>query len=96
MGVIGGLYYGLRKEWHPNMKIDIPNEYSKSWNIKNIIDASFVQNDPSENMENLPQFMHQTFKNPFVSISYPPFAQAYFYTLIEFPLIVGNKFSKSL
>ena len=80
MGVVGGLYYGLRKEWHPNMKIDIPDDHSKSWNIKNTIDASFVQIDPSEDIESLPQFMHQTFENPFVSISYPPFAQPYFYT----------------
>ena len=42
MGVVGGLYYGLRKEWHPEMKVD-ESDVAKQWHIKNIIDASFKQ-----------------------------------------------------
>ena len=57
IGVVGGLYYGLRKEYHPNMKVDVPDNLSKSWNIKNTIDASFVQINPSEYMNSLPKFM---------------------------------------
>ena len=41
LGVAGGLYYGLRKEYHPEMKHN-ETDHSKSWHIDKIIDASFV------------------------------------------------------
>ena len=67
VGVTGGLYYGLRKEYHPEMKVEETDD-SKSWHIKNIIDASFQQETKEES--SLPQFITQTFDNPFVTISY--------------------------
>ena len=74
MGVVGGLYYGLRKEWHPEMKVE-ETEDSKSWHIRKIIDASFKQKDETEPA--LPQFISQTFENPFITVSY--LDETYFY-----------------
>jgi len=76
LGVAGGLYYGLRKEYHPEMKHN-ETDHSKSWHIDKIIDSSFVQT--SDKLGALPQFIDQSFKNPFVTISYPPFPHAMFY-----------------
>mgnify|MGYP006111798073 CR=1 FL=1 len=67
LGVMGGLYYGLRKEYHPEMKHN-QTEQSKLWHIEDIIDSAFVQTNTT--LSALPQFIDQTFKNPFVSISY--------------------------
>ena len=44
LGVAGGLYYGLRKEYHPEMTHE-ETSISKSWHIENIIDSSFVQSN---------------------------------------------------
>ena len=52
LGVVGGLYYGLRKEYHPGMKTNITNT-TKSWFIKDIIESSFVN---YENDIDLPDF----------------------------------------
>ena len=51
-GVIGGLYYGLRKEYHKEM-ITTQTNTSKEWHVKNIIDASFVRN-PRDKLEKVP------------------------------------------
>ena len=40
MGVAGGLYYGLRKEYKPLMKIHV-TDTTKSWKVGKIISASF-------------------------------------------------------
>ena len=42
-GVAGGIYFGLRKEFHPEMVTNQTNT-TKEWHIKNIIDGSFVRN----------------------------------------------------
>lgn len=76
LGVIGGLYFGLRKEYKPSMTTNI-TATSKSWNVPNIIESAFVQEDKLE--DGLPTFIKQSFENPFVTISYPPFANTYFY-----------------
>ena len=54
LGVAGGLYYGLRKEYHPEMK-HTETDHSKNWHIDKIISSSFVQTD--QKMNALPQFI---------------------------------------
>jgi hypothetical protein len=76
IGVIGGLYLGLRKEFHPGMK-DVETDTSKSFAIKGILDAKF-QKSPSEDLKELDPFFTQTFLNPTVTVSY--LNQAWFYT----------------
>ena len=87
VGVAGGLYYGLRKEYHPDMKtVENANGTAKSWEIPNLIEASFVQT--MREAPKLPNFMYQSFANPFVTISYPPFEKTYFYQAKVYPLKV--------
>ena len=54
-GVVGGLYFGLRKEFHPEM-VTNQTEWKKEWHIKNIIDGSFVR-DPNIKLNNVTQFI---------------------------------------
>jgi len=82
-GVIGGLYYGLRKEYHPEMKTSQTAD-SKQWHIKDIINAEFTRN-ANDNEPKVSQFIGQLFDNPFVTISYPPFPHAEFYKAEIYP-----------
>ena len=66
LGVIGGLYYGLRKEFHPEMTHNT-TQTASSWYVKDIIQAAFQ--NTGDQME-MPQFIKQSFDNPFVTISY--------------------------
>ena len=79
LGVVGGLYYGLRKEYHPEMKTNITNT-TKSWFIKDIIESAFVN---SENDIDLPDFYKESFERPFVTVSY--FMNTEFYTADIYP-----------
>jgi hypothetical protein len=81
IGVIGGLYLGLRKEFHPGMK-DVETDTSKSFFIKDILDVSF-RKDPTNTSRELDPFFTQTFKNPTVTLSY--FNRIYFYTTTVTP-----------
>lgn len=84
-GVVGGLFFGLRKEYHPEMKHGEDAAMSKWWDIEDIIDASFVM-QTGEEMSKLPSFFEQTFANPFVTISYPlPFPTMVFYQADVYP-----------
>merc|ERR1712039_228204 len=47
LGVIGGLYYGLKKEFHPEMTHNTTLTAS-SWYVKDIIQASFTDTGNSE------------------------------------------------
>jgi hypothetical protein len=86
--LIGGLYFGLRKEYHPGMKHEANDAISRWWSIEGIVDASF-KTQVSENMDKLPQFFEQTFANPFVTVSYPlPFSKVVFYQAKVYPGIV--------
>ena len=76
IGVIGGLYLGLRKEFHPRMK-DIETETSKSFAIKGVLDASFDK-VPTDGIAEFDPFFTQTFENPTTTISY--LNRPYFYT----------------
>jgi hypothetical protein len=76
IGVIGGLYLGLRKEFHPGMK-DVETDESKSFAINRILDARFEQTSTTENKE-LDPFFTQTLANPTATRSY--LNQIWFYT----------------
>jgi len=76
IGVIGGLYLGLRKEFHPRMK-DIETGTSKTFAIDGILDAHFEKLPADEN-QGFDPFFTQTFENPTVTVSY--LNRTYFYT----------------
>ena len=81
IGVIGGLYLGLRKEFHPKMK-DIESDNSKTFTIDGILDASFKK-EPSNILKCLDPFFTQMFENPTVTVSY--LKKTYFYTTKAYP-----------
>jgi hypothetical protein len=76
LGVFGGLYLGLRKQFHPKM-IDRETDTSKSFVIDGILDVSFQQTSTKDGGE-LDPFFTQTFKNPTLTVSY--LNQTWFYT----------------
>eukprot|EP00485_Elphidium_margaritaceum_P003797 CAMPEP_0202707798 /NCGR_PEP_ID=MMETSP1385-20130828/20078_1 /ASSEMBLY_ACC=CAM_ASM_000861 /TAXON_ID=933848 /ORGANISM="Elphidium margaritaceum" /LENGTH=203 /DNA_ID=CAMNT_0049366587 /DNA_START=236 /DNA_END=847 /DNA_ORIENTATION=+ len=78
MGVVGGLFYGLRKEYKPSM-VTVATTTTKSWLIPDTINASFAIDVQQPPLKQLSNFFAQTFENPFVSISYPPFEKTVFY-----------------
>lgn len=86
LGVIGGLYLGLRKQFHPGMK-DVKTDTSKSFQIKGILDVSFSK-DPTDTVRELDPFFVQTFANPAVTISY--IGRTYFYSTPVTPKKVLN------
>jgi hypothetical protein len=81
LGVIGGLYLGLRKQYHPTM-IDRKTDTSESFVIKDILDVSFQQTSTNSSQE-LDPFFTQTIENPTVTVSY--LNQTYFYTTRVYP-----------
>lgn len=81
LGVMGGLYLGLRKQFHPGMK-DIESDTSKSFVIKDTLDVSFSRSATNPPRELDPLFI-QTFENPTVTVSY--IGKTYFYTTDVFP-----------
>jgi hypothetical protein len=81
LGVIGGLYLGLRKQFHPKM-IDRETDTSKSFIIKDILDVSFHKASTASSKE-LDPFFTQTFENPEVTVSY--LNQTWFYTTKVYP-----------
>ena len=84
-GVVAGLFYGLRKEYHPEMQYGEDGAISKWWSIEDIFDASFVT-QTNEDMEGLPNFFEQTYANPYVTISYPlPFSNMVFFQIKVYP-----------
>ncbi len=84
LGVAGGLYYGLRKEYHSEMKYEEPTPTSKWWDIEDILYASFEQK--GEELKELPQFFRQILSSPFVTMSYPqPIVSMVFYQSKVYP-----------
>jgi hypothetical protein len=81
IGVIGGLYFGLRKQFRPSMKV-VETDTAKSWVIPKILDASFQQTS-TESRQELDPFFEQAFINPAVSLSY--FNRYSFYTQTVYP-----------
>ena len=68
IGVIGGLYLGLRKHFHPRM-INKRDELSESFFIKNILNVNFTDIS-TENKNELDFFFKQIFKFPAITRSY--------------------------
>lgn len=84
MGVVGGLIYGLRKEFHARMQHE-ETESSYWWKIDGIIDAAFEKHT-EQKMTSYPQFVEQTLAHPFITRSYPaPLAKLYVYNLDFYP-----------
>jgi hypothetical protein len=87
LGVAGGLYYGLRKEYRSDMEYGKPSETSKWWRIENILESSFKQK--GEELSDLPHFFKQILSTPFVTISYPqPIPRMVFYQSKVYPKTV--------
>jgi hypothetical protein len=88
LGMVGGLYFGLRKEYHSGMEYGEHAANARWWSVEGILDASF-ETRTDEDMEKLPHFYGQTFSNPFVTVSYPlPFSKMMFYQARMLPSIV--------
>ncbi len=68
LGVIGGFYFGMRKQFHPTMKYD-QTDTSNSYFVKDILDASFDKTS-TESTRELDPFFEQIFKKPMLTISY--------------------------
>ena len=84
-GVQGGLLYGLRKEFHPEMQNDEVSSTAGWWSIEGIIDASF-ETLSEEEAPDWGNFFEQTLKNPFATLSYPqPKAKRAFYQAKVYP-----------
>lgn len=81
LGVVGGLYLGLRKQFHPGMK-DVDTDDSKSFNIEGTLDVKFTKNTANGERE-IDPFFTQTFENPTVTVSY--LGKTYFYTTTVTP-----------
>ncbi|MCU0691388.1 MAG: hypothetical protein MUF54_08300 [Polyangiaceae bacterium] len=88
-GVEGGQFYGLRKEYHPEMTHGGNGTASSWWRIDGIIEASFEM-QLSEELPGLPNFFGQTMANPFVTISYPPESKTFFYEATVYTSMVTN------
>lgn len=77
VGVVGGLFFGLRKEYHPSssnmlggwFKTATRPEGGKSWHVKDVIRASLSRKKNATTIE-MPQFIAKLFELPFVTISY--------------------------
>jgi hypothetical protein len=81
LGVIGGTYLGLRKEFHPKME-DIETDTSKSFIIEDILDASFHRTSTDGSQE-LDPFFTRTIQNPTLTVSY--LNRTFFYTTRVYP-----------
>jgi len=87
VGVLGGLLWGLRKEFHPEMEHE-ETATTNWWSIEGVIDASFEKQTDHEMME-FHNFIEQTFANPMVTISYPlPFPMMVVYDARVYPTTV--------
>ena len=65
---------------------DHKTENRANWYIKDIIESNFQKNGSDRYM---PQFINQSFANPFVTISYKEFgAKTWFYQAKVYPSVV--------
>ena len=86
LGTIGGMFLGLRKEFHPRLKYT-EADTSNSFVIPGILSASFHETSTKCQQE-LDPFFAQIFKKPTVTFSY--FRQTDFYTASVHPIKVLN------
>jgi hypothetical protein len=90
IGVIGGLYLGLRKQFHPRM-VEEDTDTSRSYMMKNILDVNFQQTSTDGGQE-LDPFFVEIFNNPTTTVSY--FGRTFFYTTNLYPTRVLNATSE--
>jgi len=81
-GIVGNIFWGFRKEYHPEMIIE-QTDALKKYTVEDVINASFPQTSKDSRQELDPSFA-QTFKNPTVIVSY--LNQTYFYNTKVFSL----------
>jgi len=81
IGVLGGMFLGLRKEFHPRLKY-AETDTSNSFVIPDILSASFHKTS-TESKQELDPFFAQIFKKPTVTVSY--FKRAVLYTASVHP-----------
>jgi hypothetical protein len=75
IGVVGGLYLGLRKQFHPRMR-DVEADATRRFTVGTVLDASFEELDTGGG--DLDPFFARTLANPTTTRSY--FGRARFYT----------------
>lgn len=85
IGTLGGLFLGLRKQFHPGLKY-IETDTDNSFVLKDIIYANFQ--GTQENKKELDPFFTQIFRKPTVTASY--FNQIMFYTASVYPKQVND------
>jgi len=77
-GVIGGLFFGLRKEYRPGIEHGDISSNSMWWSLDGIFDVTFERNITE--LDDHPSFLKQIFRSPYVSLSYPlPCAKLVFF-----------------
>ncbi len=76
IGVVGGLYLGLRKQFRPGMQ-DVETETTKHFTVGDVLDARFEKLETGSGSE-LHPFFALTLDNPTVTLSY--FNRTRFYT----------------
>ena len=94
MGVMGGLWYGLRKEYHPS-QIGFfetsADSHTTTWQVQDVINASYTRTEEEKNM---PSFITQIFENPFVTRSYP--GNYVFYKASVYPSKINEAIQNTL
>ena len=86
LGTLGGLFLGLRKEFHPGLAYT-ETDTSSSFIIKDILTTKFQQK-PLEQKQDLDPFFVDVFKKPTVTVSY--LNKTVFYTTSVQPEKVYN------
>ena len=81
IGVLGGMFLGLRKEFHPQLKYT-ETDTSNSFIIPNTLHTSFSPL-ATESRQELDPFFAQIFKRPTATVTY--FNQTVFYTAAVHP-----------
>ena len=84
LGTMGGMFLGLRKQFHPKLKY-VETDTANSFILNDILSASF-QLTLNESRPELDPFFTQIFKKPTVTVSY--FNQTDFYTTSVYPVKV--------
>ncbi len=86
LGTMGGLFLGLRKEFHPGLKYS-ENETSCSFDIKDLLTTNFRRSG-MEPRQSLDPFFEDVFKKPTATVSY--LNKLVFYTTTVLPRKVYN------
>ena len=86
LGTLGGMFLGLRKEFHPKLKF-VETETSNSFMINDFLRASFPRTS-SEQKQDLNPFFTQILNKPTVTVSY--FNKTDFYTTSVLSTKVAN------